>query len=389
VGGLSGLAGCGGLPFLGETGPLRGRLQRDRPIAAVAAGPDGGYAVDVPDAGETTLVGIGLDDAATRWERELLASGRQFRMWRRGDLLLAMNGRTLIVTEAGFVADSWRRTGATEPVIADGIAYLRTVRGGRTFAEALELETGAPAWSVQLESPELVPATQAPRAVTEELVILSDVRRPLRARTIPAGEPRWETDRAFELAIATAGDYVYATAPADGARALHRVSAADGQSTRIDTSSADRVVPVTVDDSLIVRHEGGNATALVGRDPRTASERWRLADALTHRDWLRSDALLARLPGSRLTELDPRTGSRRWTTGEVTAPIVDLAWTTELVAVARRGTLRCRDRSDGEVRWQVSVPQAQSEAQLPTVSATDDAVIHAVGDTVRVYSVEA
>lgn len=387
-GGLSSLAGCGSLPFFGEGGPLRGRLQRDRPVAAVAAGPDGGYAVDVPDAGETALVGVALSNATKRWERDLLASGRQFRMWRRGDRLLAMNGRTLIVTEAGFSSETWRRTGATEPVIDDGVAYLRTVRGGRTFAEALRIETGSPEWSVQLESPELVPATQAPRALTPELVILSDVRRPLRARTIAEGEPRWETDQLFELAIAATEDSIYAVAPGDGSRTLHRVDPADGRTTPLTSMEASRVVPQATETALIVRREGGERPVIVGRDPGSGSERWRLRDARTQRDWLRPDGLLATQPEATLTELDPQSGTRRWTSTEETAPVQDIAWTADLVAVARAGRLICRDRRDGRVRWRVSVSEAAPDAQAPAVAATTDAVVHAVGDTVRVYGTD-
>lgn len=388
-GGLSTLAGCGAVPFFGEEGPLRGQLQRERPVAAVAAGPDGGYAVDVPDAGETALVGISLSNATKQWERDLLASGRQFRMWRRGDRLLAMNGRTLIVTEAGFSSESWRRTGATEPVIDDGVAYLRTVRGGRTFAEALRVETGSPEWSVQLESPELVPATQAPRALTSGHVILSDVRRPLRARTISEGEPRWETDQIFEIPIAATEESIYAVAPGDGTRTLHRVDPMDGRTTPLASMDASLVVPHTTEGALIVRQAGGKGPVLVGRDPASGSERWRLQDAHTQRDWLRPDGLLATLTEARLTELDPRSGSRRWTSTDETAPVQDIAWTADVVAVARAGRLVCRDRSDGQVRWRVSVPQAEPDAQAPAVAASSDAVLHAVGDTVRVYETDA
>lgn len=392
IAGLSaatGLSGCANLPLLGaDSPPLRGIHERERPIAGLAAGPDGAYVAEMPTAGETQLIGLSLETAEIRWERALLASGRDFEMWRQGEQLLAMNGQTLVVTEAGFSEQTWRRNGATRPVVTEDTVFLRSVRDV-PYVEALRLATGGIVWSVQIGGDLPIPPTQAPRAIAGDRIVISDTDRPLRARDRSDGSLLWKTDATYLIPVTATDAAIYALSrPQTGQVAVHRLSPADGAAKSKATFDFRRLRLVVAGDELLGLVRTERTRSLLGLEQTTLEERWRLENLQTHSDWATTDAIFGTDDSERLLEIDPTTGDPRWMAPLDTSPIHDLAVTESVIGVATPGSLQCFSREDGTPQWQDSVSEADPEDPSPVVTATPAAFVHAAGSSVRVYSAE-
>lgn len=387
--GVTGVAGCSGLPFgPGADSPLRGSHERDRPVVSLAAGPDGVYAADVPDGGETLLVGLSLGSVKTRWERRLLTNGSDLAMWRVGDRLMAMNGDTVIVTEAGFSKETWRRSGATVPVVADGTAFLRSVRAV-TYIEGLDLDSGGIEWSIEIDGRPGVPPTRAPRAIAGDRIVISDTRRPLRTRARSDGSSLWETETNFEIPVAGTPEGIYAIERLTADQAvLHRLQPADGSSTHTYDVAAERLNVEVSRETVVVFSKGTEPGVIMGLDPETLAERWRVEGVHTRTDWIGPETILAVDSEEEVVELDPGTGDRRWSSTLDQETVPALAWTDAVVAIATPDSIECRDRQDGEQRWQFSVPEPDSDAPPVSLTTTPGVIGHAVGQTVRVFGTE-
>lgn len=387
--GVAGVAGCSGLPFgFGSDSPLRGVHERDRPVVSLAAGPDGVYAADVPAGGETRLVGLSLGSVETRWERRLLTNGSALEMWRVGDRLLAMNGDTVIVTEAGFSTETWRRSGATVPVVADGTAFLRSVRAV-TYIEGLDLASGGIEWSIELEGRPGVPPTRAPRAIAGDRIVISDTRRPLRTRARSDGSSLWETETTFEVPVAATTNGIYAIErPSSDQAVVHRLQPADGASTHTVNVAGRRLNVEATRETVVIFSQGEDPGVIIGLDPETLAERWRIEEVRTRAEWLGPETVLVVDSEEGVVELDPRSGERRWssTLEQTTAPA--LAWTDAVVAIATPGSIECRARDDGQRRWQFSVPEPRANAPPVSVTTTPGVIGHAVAQTVRVFGTQ-
>lgn len=387
--GLTWLTGCANLPLVDDDSPpLRGIHERERAIAGLAVGSDGAYIAEVPTAGETQLIGLSLEGAETRWERSLLASGRDFEMWRRGEHLLAMNGQTLIVTEAGFSEQTWRRNGATRPVVTEDRVFLRSVRDV-PYVEALRLATGEIVWSVQIGGDLPIPPTQAPRAIAGDRVVISDTDRPLRARARSDGSLLWETDTSYMIPVRATETAIFALSrPRTGEVSVHRVSPADGASTSSATFDFRRLRLLRADGGLLGLVQTEDTRTLVGLDQTRLEERWRIEHLRTDPGWARSDAMFGLDDSDRVLEIDPRTGEPRWAVALDASTIHDIAVTESVIGVATPGSLLCFSREDGTQRWAASVPEAAAEDPSPAITATPQAFVHAAGSSVRIYSAE-
>lgn len=386
----TGLSGCPTLPLLDDDSPpLRGIHERERPLAGVAAGPGGAYAAEVPTAGETQLVGLSLETVELRWERALLASGRDFQMWRQGDHLLAMNGQTLIVTEAGFSEQTWRRQGATRPVVTEETVFLRSVRDV-PYVEALRLASGGIVWSVQIGSAELpIPPTQAPRAIAGDRVVISDTDRPLRARSRSDGSLLWETDSTYQIPVAATDTAIYALSKSQSDQVtVRRLSPEDGAPTSEASVDYPRLRLVVTGDALLGLVQAEGTRHLLGLDQSTLEERWRRENIQTHPNWASADAIFGIADSDQLVEIDPTTGDPRWTASLDTSPIHDLGVTASVVGVVTNGSVQCFSREDGTRRWQDSVSEADPENPSPALIATPEAFVHTAGSSVRIYSAE-
>ncbi|MFB6131840.1 MAG: PQQ-binding-like beta-propeller repeat protein [Halanaeroarchaeum sp.] len=383
--GLTGLAGCNSVPFTGGGGPERGQYGTERPVAGLATDATTAYVALRPQAGQTRLAGVGLADAERQWVRELAASGDAFRMWRRGDRLLALNGRTLIVTEAGFSTQTWRRSGATEPIVVDTTAYLRTVRAGRTYVEALGLATGEAAWSIELETRGPIPATQAPRAAAGDRLFLTDVDAPIRARSRADGSRLWQTTESFGVPIAASDRAAFAVRPTDGGAELHRVALGDGRTALLDQTGAMELRPTVLGGVLLVIEGHDGRTDLVGRAGDSGVEQWRRRNVTVAPSWLGPDASFIVDADGELVELATDLGVERWTRPLPDLDAIQLAWSDSVVALATPGRLRCFSRDDGSKIWARSVPEAAPDSPTQILGATGEVVVHAVNDTVRIF----
>jgi outer membrane protein assembly factor BamB len=387
--GVTGFTGCADLPLLGDTSPpLRGVHERQRAIAGLAVGPDGAYVAEMPTGGETQLIGLSLETADTRWERSLLASGKEFEMWRRGEHLLAMNGQTLIVTEAGFSEQTWRRHGATSPVVTEDTVFLRSVRDV-PYVEALRLATGGIVWSVQIGGDLPIPPTRAPRAIAGERIVISDTDRPLRARDRSDGSLLWKTETPYMIPVQATETAIYALSSAQRSEVtVHRVAPRDGASESRSTFDFRRLRLVLTEEHLIGLVQTEDTHRVVGMDQTSLEERWRVENLQTSPDWTTSAALFGKDDSDRLLEIDPITGEPRWIVALETSTIHDLAVTDSLIGVATPGSVRCFARQDGTHRWTASVSEADAEEPTPAITATQGVFVHASGPSVRVFSAE-
>lgn len=386
--GAIGLAGCSALPFdFGSGSPLRGLHERARPVVSLAAGPDGVYAADVPASGETLLVGLSLRSVDTRWERRLLTDGSALEMWRDGDRLLAMNGDSLIVTEAGFSTETWRRGGATVPIVTDDTAFLRSVRDV-TYIEGLDLASGSIEWSVELDGTTSIPSTRAPRALAGDRLVTSDTRQPLRTRATSDGTVLWETETTFGVRVAATEDAIYGIEdPRSSHSVVHRVDPGDGASTETWAGPPRRLNLAVTTESVVVFSAGDEPGLLAGLDPETLAERWRVEGIHTWPEWLGPETVLALDADEGVVELDPSTGDRLWSRPLEHASVPVVAWTDTIVAIATASAIECRTRADGQRRWQFSVPESDTDSPV-SITTTPGTIGYASGETVRVFETQ-
>ncbi|MFB6104528.1 MAG: PQQ-binding-like beta-propeller repeat protein [Halobacteriaceae archaeon] len=373
-------AGCQAV--FGTGSDDRWQYRHQSPVADLAVGPDGVYVAGVPAETTTGLAGVGLAGGDERWHRDLTVSGSQLAMrWRAGHLLV-QNGRTLIVTAASFTDRSWRRQGATPPVLADGTAYLRTVAAGTTWLEAIDLASGATTWRVDVSNGDRIPETQYPHARAGDVLAVTDRRFPLTGRSLTDGSVTWRTDHPTGSLVAATGDTFFVGMEGVQQATITAYDGATGERHTITETDAPTAVPAVVDDVLRVRVTGGATTTTIVYDADTRQRRWVAEGHRGPATWTTPTTVYAIDDTDRLVAFDAGDGTLRWRTS---LPAFDrlprIRMTDTNVVVDAGGTLQALAREDGHRRWRRRLP-TEPRTRYPLAVGTDT-VVYATERTVH------
>lgn len=373
-------AGCPAV--LGGASDDRWQYRHPTPVAELAVGAAGVYVAGVTEATTTGVAGVGLAGGDQRWHRDLTVSGSQLGLRWLDDHLFIQNGRTLIVTAAAFTDASWRRQGATPPVVVGDTAYLRTVAADATWLEAVSVASGTTTWRIDISDNDQIPETQYPHASAGRHLAVTDRRFPLAARSLEDGSVVWRTDHPTGSLVAATDDTFYVGAEGVDGATVAAYDSATGERTTVTETEAPTAVPAVAGDILRIRVTGGAADATAVYDAATGELRW-LADGYRGpAGWTTADTVYALDGQDRLVAVDAVDGKQRW---RVTLPSTErfprLFETADSLVVAAGDTLQALAREDGTRRWRRRVDVAPG-ARYP-LAAGGETVVYATDRTVH------